>query len=55
MSIWHKAKDENIDLDFEENQVDIMVFEDYNGANYVTLTFEQIEMLKLMIDEGAGK
>ena len=55
MSIWYEAKDEETDLDFEQNQVDIMVFADYNGGNYVTLTFEQIEEIYKKINKAKTK
>jgi len=43
MSEWYEAKDDYIDLDFKEKDVDIFVTQNNLGSVYITLTFDQIE------------
>ena len=53
MSIWRELKDDDIDFDFEQNQVEILASEDHNGNNYVTLTFDQIRaMWQTVLEDG---
>jgi len=43
MSEWYDAKDEDIDVDLEQKQVDIYVTSNDCGAIYVSLTFDQVK------------
>lgn len=50
MSIWHKAKFEDIEIDEEEKTVDIS-FEDYSGeANYLEVPIEDV--IKALAEAG---
>ena len=52
MSEWYEAKDEDIDIDWKESQVDILVTDNDFGNVYVTLTFEQIDDIVYKKNEG---
>ncbi len=51
MSEWYEAKDEDIDLDENSDEVNILVTHNDFGNVYVTLTFEQVEKLDTKIRE----
>jgi hypothetical protein len=43
MSEWYEAEVDDIDIDFDGNEVDIFVKQNEFGRVYVSLTFEQIK------------
>lgn len=50
MSEWYEPKSEDIDIDPNKQEVDIFVKSDSWGAVYITLTFDQINKIKEIID-----
>jgi len=49
MSILYEAKDEDIEVNPENKDVNIYVFRDFFGVTYVSLTFEQIKKINSQI------
>jgi hypothetical protein len=43
MSEWYEPKEDDIDIDKEQEEVDIYVTNNQFGSIYITLTFEQIK------------
>ena len=49
MSTWHEAED--IDIHYEDKEVDIFVCDDRWGSVYLTLSFDQIKEIASKIEE----
>jgi len=49
MSTWHEIPDKDIDIDWQSEEVALLINGDYCGNNYATLTFDQIESLHSQI------
>lgn len=45
MSKWYEIPSRDISLDEENQQVDLLVCDDYSGNVYAILTFDQVEWL----------
>jgi hypothetical protein len=54
MSEWYDAEDEDIEIDRKAQEVDILVMGNNNGNVYISLTFEQIEMIHKKIEVENG-
>ena len=50
MSKWYVAEDEDIEVDWNENQVDFLVCSDRDGNIYTSLSFDQIRKIAEKID-----
>ena len=55
MSIWYEVKEEDINIDYEVNEVDFLVHRAYSGNVYLTLSFEQIKEIASKIDKEEPK
>ncbi len=45
VSIWHSIETDDIEQDDEQKEFDIFLYSDDQGANYATLTFEQVKIM----------
>ena len=51
MSLWKSIEPEDVEINFEDKEVEINSGFDHNGNQYITLTFAQIKNLYLKIIE----
>lgn len=50
MSEWYEAKDEDININEKDKEIEIYVKQNYFGAVYVTLTFDQVHAVARQIN-----